>query len=850
MARNTDAARELAIRAEAQADLYFFARYMFRERRGYKWLHNWHHRLICDALMRVYRGETTRLIINIPPRYSKTELAVVNFMAWCLGHAPDSEFIYTSYSGRLASNYSYETRGLIQHPAYARVFPDLALMQNSSAKDEWRTSAGGLVYAVGAGGTITGYGAGKERPEFGGCFPVGTRVWTERGLMPIDQIVYQRMAIRVWAFDYQGRMVLRPVVGWHENPPNEIVRVGFSDGAVVECTPDHRFWTENRGWVRADSLCIEDRLPCVHGGVEGTNHIGIDTQRLCGGLESLAILAPCSGHAVGQRKSSTFTGELGAQVGFFASGLDDADAASDRLPCFTAPDLLYDRNAHAVPFSKVNSGHACGVVDGQGLGVGQNGAWVNFGLAEGAMPLAIHDVGCAGVITQVVEPVVGGVAVSMTYVNASQLRADKGAHDELMNVCHTGAGVARQIDAEIPLSIVTGLEDFPSLDVGGAAASIVDDAVFTSDASPVADGVQPFIAGHRKPCFVKRVRHDDVTFCLTVGQYHNFTIESGLVVKNCIIIDDPHKADEARSDVMRRNVIDWFQNTLESRKNSPSRTPIVLIMQRLHEEDLAGWLLAGGNGEKWEHLNLPAITEAGEALWSAKHSIEQLRLMEQASPYVFAGQYMQRPAPLAGGFFKPDRIEIVDALPAGVGRGVRAWDLAATADGGDSTAGALLYDGKDGFWYIADMVHGQMGPDDVEAALLNTARIDGTGIRIRIPQDPGQAGKAQAKSLTRKLSGWSVTPMTVTGDKAARAMPLAAQVNVGNVRMVRGDWNRGVIEEMRNFPNAKHDDRVDAMADAFNELNGGNFGLLDFVAEEAQKQPKQETPQSWLNHLP
>jgi predicted phage terminase large subunit-like protein len=455
MARSTDAARELAIRAEAQADLYFFARFMFRERRGYKWLHNWHHRLICDALMRVYRGESTRLIINIPPRYSKTELAVVNFMAWCLGHAPDSEFIYTSYSSRLASNYSYETRNLIQHPAYARVFPGMDLMHNSSAKDEWRTSAGGLVYAVGAGGTITGYGAGKERPEFGGA----------------------------------------------------------------------------------------------------------------------------------------------------------------------------------------------------------------------------------------------------------------------------------------------------------------------------------------------------------------------------IIIDDPHKADEARSDIMRANVIDWFQNTLESRKNSPSRTPIILIMQRLHEEDLAGWLLAGENGEHWEHLNLPAITDAKEALWPAKHSIEQLRVMEKASPYVFAGQYLQRPAPLAGGFFKPDRIEIVDALPADVGRGVRAWDLAATADGGDSTAGALLYDGKDGFWYIAHMVHGQMGPDDVEAAMLNTARMDGSGIRVRIPQDPGQAGKAQIKSLTRKLSGYAVTALSVTGDKVTRAMPLAAQVNVGNVRMVRGDWNRGVIEEMRNFPNAKHDDRVDALADAFNELN-------------------------------
>jgi hypothetical protein len=71
-----------------------------------------------------------------------------------------------------------------------------------------------------------------------------------------------------------------------------------------------------------------------------------------------------------------------------------------------------------------------------------------------------------------------------------------------------------------------------------------------------------------------------------------------------IVIDDPHKADEARSDVMRQSVIDWYQHTLQSRVNS-RQTPIILIMQRLHENDLAGWLLDGGTGEEWEHLRLP-----------------------------------------------------------------------------------------------------------------------------------------------------------------------------------------------------------------------------------------------------
>jgi hypothetical protein len=149
--------RERFVAAEmARADLYFFARWMFRQRRGYGWQRAPHHRLICDALMRVYRGECKRLIINIPPRYSKTELAVVMFIAWALGQVPDAEFIHTSYSATLAGNNSAAVRGLVQHEAYREVFPGLALADE--ARSHWTTSAGGVMYATGAGGTITGRG--------------------------------------------------------------------------------------------------------------------------------------------------------------------------------------------------------------------------------------------------------------------------------------------------------------------------------------------------------------------------------------------------------------------------------------------------------------------------------------------------------------------------------------------------------------------------------------------------------------------------------------------------------------------------------------------------------------------
>ena len=155
--------------AHLAAKLHNFSRYMFRSKRNIDMLDNWHQARICKALQRVYTGRTTRLIINVPPRSGKTEVAVKAFIAWAMGLSPDSEFIHASYSKRLATANAYDIRAMMQHEAYKLVFPWLKLQDDSKAKDEFRTTAGGIVYATGAEGTITGYGASKMRDSFGGA---------------------------------------------------------------------------------------------------------------------------------------------------------------------------------------------------------------------------------------------------------------------------------------------------------------------------------------------------------------------------------------------------------------------------------------------------------------------------------------------------------------------------------------------------------------------------------------------------------------------------------------------------------------------------------------------------------
>jgi len=111
-------------------------------------------------------------------------------------------------------------------------------------------------------------------------------------------------------------------------------------------------------------------------------------------------------------------------------------------------------------------------------------------------------------------------------------------------------------------------------------------------------------------------------------------------------------------------------------------------------------------------------------------------------------------------------------------------------------------------------------PFEVERALKNTTGQDGEKVIVRIPQDPGQAGKAQAQRFVRMLAGYRVKARPVTGDKVTRAGGFSSQSEAGNVRMVRGPWNEVVLGGLEAFPTpGAHDDDVDAFSDAFDELN-------------------------------
>lgn len=302
-----------------------------------------------------------------------------------------------------------------------------------------------------------------------------------------------------------------------------------------------------------------------------------------------------------------------------------------------------------------------------------------------------------------------------------------------------------------------------------------------------------------------------------------------------IVIDDPVKSrEEAESEVYREKVWQWFTNDLYTRLEPGGA--ILLVTTRWHEDDLAGRILLSDQAPDWTVISLPALAEeddplgreVGAALCPARYDVASLNdIRAVQGEYAFDALYQQHPTSREGAFFRVSQLKVVSEVPATVKKKCRAWDQAATGGGGDYTAGARI-EGPcaDGLWYVANVVRGQWSTDKRNAMILRTAKSDGRDVKIVGAQDPGSAGVDAGKAFTRMLAGYAVKTERVTGNKETRADPFSAQVNAGNVRLLRGAWNQAFVEELRTFPNGKYDDQVDSSADGFNELAGSTTNRI------------------------
>lgn len=303
-----------------------------------------------------------------------------------------------------------------------------------------------------------------------------------------------------------------------------------------------------------------------------------------------------------------------------------------------------------------------------------------------------------------------------------------------------------------------------------------------------------------------------------------------------LIIDDPHSTETAESVLERQATTRKFREGATNRLNDQARSAIIVIMQRLHDEDVSGTILK--LGMDYVHLCLPMEFERGrngptsigfvdprtvdgdllDPVRFPRETVEKLK--RDMGSYAYAGQYQQRPTPREGGLFKRQWFEgkIIRQAPAGT-RWVRHWDLAATKKiTAARTAGVKLGKAPDGTFVVGHVTKTQEEGNAVKVLIKATAELDGLGVEISLPQDPGQAGKVQKSDLVLMLAGWNVHAEPETGDKVTRAEPFSAQCEAGNVFLVEGLWNSDYLDELCLFPGGSFKDQVDASSGAFGRL--------------------------------
>lgn len=185
------------IRGVLASDVLTFTRYFFKAQFGRKFIVGKHHVAIANALGEVLRGECTRLIVNVPPRYGKTELVVKNFIAMGLALNPAAKFLHLSYSATLAEDNSVSVKDILNLDAYKRLFPATRIKEGADTKTKWATTAGGGVYATSTLGQITGFGAGIVDSEsngyqFGGAVIIDDPIKPEDALSDLQRAAVNR----------------------------------------------------------------------------------------------------------------------------------------------------------------------------------------------------------------------------------------------------------------------------------------------------------------------------------------------------------------------------------------------------------------------------------------------------------------------------------------------------------------------------------------------------------------------------------------------------------------------------------------------------------------------------------
>lgn len=303
------------------------------------------------------------------------------------------------------------------------------------------------------------------------------------------------------------------------------------------------------------------------------------------------------------------------------------------------------------------------------------------------------------------------------------------------------------------------------------------------------------------------------------------------------LIDDPYSTmADAQSETTRKNVWEWYTGTVYNRLQPGGS--IVLINHRMHEDDLTGALISQmqAGGDEWEIVELPAISDKGEALWPEAYPLEALNQIKRNTlPRFWSALYQQQPSPEEGEYFKREWFRWYSEPPKHMRR-YGASDYAVTADGGDYTVhGVCGVDPEDNL-YVLDIWRSQSESHKWVEAFIDMLA---THKPMNWGEEQGQIIKSLGPFIDKRMRERKVyarrTQFTSVADKATRCRSFQARAAMGKVYLPQNaPWVADLLTELCNFPAGKHDDQVDMLGLIGRMLDEMLPGKVPGLAQAAQ----------------
>jgi predicted phage terminase large subunit-like protein len=332
-----------------------------------------------------------------------------------------------------------------------------------------------------------------------------------------------------------------------------------------------------------------------------------------------------------------------------------------------------------------------------------------------------------------------------------------------------------------------------------------------------------------------------------------------------IIIDDPLKPEEALSDTRRKAVNDWYDHTLYSRLNDKRNGCIVLIMQRLHEDDLVGHVLGQ---EKWKVVRFPAIAEedenyvvpslwgerrisrrAGEPLHAEREPLPVLeRLRETLGEYNFAGQYQQTPAPLGGGLVKAEWFKTYTPTdcPGKFDQIFQSWDTANKPTQLSDYSVGTTWGVKDRHLYLLNVYRKRIGYPELKRAVREQAEM--FGAKTVLIEDKASGTQLIQELLNERL--YAVKRYAPRMDKVMRLHSVTGMIENGFVHVPdKSAWLSEYLHELSTFPRSKQDDQTDSTSQALDWFKEQSRNRTPHIVEFWKRQAEKDRPGTARQYL-